>query len=273
MMGVDAATALPGLALTEVMGVLLQGLFAMLRVGAFVIAAPIFAARFVPLPVRIIIAVVLTIPVITTVPMPDPDRLASLAVVPMIAVELALGLTAGLVLQILFSAATMAGDWIAATAGLSFAAQMDPNTGGQSPVVAQLLFLLLLGLFLAEDGHLAAIRLVVDSYAVIPPGGTIAQGVLTGAGLSAAGILFEVAAALMMPVVSILLIVNIVIGVITRSAPQMNLFSFGFPLILLVAVGLLFLSMPSLGHAMSALFPRALDLLAGFLIHGGPTDG
>ncbi|PWK60404.1 flagellar biosynthetic protein FliR [Roseicyclus mahoneyensis] len=268
-----AATALPGLALAEVTGALLQGLFAMLRIGAFVIAAPLFAARFVPLPVRIIIAVVLTIPVVTTVEMPAPEVLASLSVVPMIAVELALGLAAGLVLQILFSAATMAGDWIAATAGLSFAAQMDPNTGGQSPVVAQLLFLLLLGLFLAEDGHLAAIRLVIQSYAVIPPGGTIAPGALTGAGMSAAGLLFETAAALMLPVVSILLIVNIIIGVITRSAPQMNLFSFGFPLMLTTAIGLLFLTVPSLGHAMASLFPRALDLMASFLIGGGVSDG
>ncbi len=266
-------TALPALALSEVTGFLLQGLFAMLRVGAFVISAPLFAARFVPLPVRIIIAVVLTIPVISTVPMPDPETLASLQAVPMIAVELALGLTAGLVLQILFAAATMAGDWIAATAGLSFAAQMDPNTGGQSPVIAQLLFLLILGLFLAEDGHLAAIRLIVESYAVIPPGGSIAPGALTGAGLTAAGMLFETAAALMLPVVSILLLVNVVIGVITRSAPQMNLFSFGFPLMLTTAIGLLFLTAPSLGHAMSDLFPRALDLLASFLIAGGASDG
>lgn len=270
-MGPDAA--LPALALSEVTGVLLQGLFAMLRVGAFVISAPLFAARFIPLPVRIIIAVVLTIPVISTVPMPAPEVLASLSVVPMIAVELALGLAAGLVLQILFASATMAGDWIAATAGLSFAAQMDPSTGGQSPVIAQLLFLLILGLFLAEDGHLAAIRLIVDSYAVIPPGGAIATGALTGAGLTAAGMLFRTAAALMLPVVSILLLVNVVIGVITRSAPQMNLFSFGFPLMLTTAIGLLFLTVPSLGHAMAGLFPRALDLLAGFLTGGGVSDG
>lgn len=266
-------TALPALALSEVTGVLLQGLFAMLRVGAFVVAAPLFAARFIPLPVRIIVAVVLTIPVISTVPMPAPEVLSSLQVVPMIAVELALGLAAGLVLQILFASATMAGDWIAATAGLSFAAQMDPNTGGQSPVVAQLLFLLILGLFLAVDGHLAAISLIVESYGVIPPGGTIAPGALIGAGLTAAGMLFETAAALMLPVVSILLIVNVIIGVITRSAPQMNLFSFGFPLMLMTAVGLLFLTMPSLGHAMAALFPRALELLASFLIGGGISDG
>lgn len=272
-MDLAAATSLPGLALADVMGFLLQGLFAMLRVGAFVISAPVFAARFVPLPVRIIVAVVLTIPVITAVPMPDPKTLASLRVVPMIAVELALGIAAGLVLQILFASATMAGDWIAATAGLSFAAQMDPNTGGQSPIVAQLLFLLLLGLFLAENGHLAAIRLVVESYAYIPPGGAFEPGALTGTGLGAAGVLFEVAAAIMLPVVSILLIVNVVIGVITRSAPQMNLFSFGFPLMLLTAVGLLFLTVPSLGHAMAALFPRALEMLAQILLQGGPSGG
>ena len=257
----EAAPLLPGIDLTFAIGFLLQGLFAMLRIGAFVISAPVFAARFVPLPVRIVIAVALTVPVIAIVPMPEPESLADLSVVAMVLSEIAIGLCAGLVLQILFAAAMVAGDWIAATAGLGFAAQMDPNTGTQTPVVAQLLFLLMLGLFVAEDGHLAAIRLIIESYNVIPPGQPINIMVLVDAGMTAGRNMYEFAAQIMMPVVSILLIVNVVIGVITRSAPTMNIFSFGFPLTLSVTILLLFLSAPSLGTALASKIPDALNLL------------
>jgi flagellar biosynthetic protein FliR len=266
-----SATGLPGLELTELTGLALQFLFAMLRVGAFVVSAPLFAARFVSLPVRIIIAVALTVPLMGNVPLPDPEALASLTSVPVALREIAIGLAAGMVLQILFAAAVMAGDRIANTAGLGLAAQVDPATGSQSPVIGQFFMLFLLSVFVTQDGHLAAIRLILDSYRLVPIGAPIEGTALTGAGLSATGEMFRDAAQIMMPVVSVLLLLNLVIGVITRSAPTLNIFAFGFPLTMSVTLLLLFLSTATLGEALAERVARALQHLMTMM--DGLPDG
>lgn len=266
-----AANGLPGLELTQLTGLSLQFLFAMLRIGAFVLSAPLFAARFISLPVRIVIAVALTLPVMGQVPLPAPERLASLGSVTWALREMAIGLSAGMVLQILFASAIMAGDRIANTAGLGLAAQVDPATGTQSPVIGQFFMLLLLAIFVTEDGHLAAIRLLLESYRLIPPGAAVPLMPMANVGLAAAGTMFRDAAQLMMPVVSVLLILNIVIGVITRSAPQLNIFAFGFPLTMTMTLLLLFLTAGTLGAALSERLAQALHILSMML--NGPGDG
>lgn len=262
---------LPGMGLSAVTGWLVQYLFAMLRIGAFLLASPAFGGRFVPLQVRIIATAVLAIPVMAGgVALPAPADLAGLQAVPMILNELALGLVAGLVLAILFGAASLAGDRIAATAGLGFAAQFDPAAGGQTPVVAQLFGLFLIMVFLSTDGHLAAIRIVLESYVALPPGTGIDLFALVGAGLVAGGRMFALGLMVMLPVVSVLLLLNIAVGVVTRSAPTLNIFAFGFPLTMTVTVVLLYLTTPGTAAALEGVVREALEILAQVL---GGADG
>ena len=270
----DLATSsagLPGLELAALTELGLQFLFAMLRIGAFVLSAPLFAARFVSLPVRIIISVCIAVWIMQHVPMPAATDLASLQSVTWVLRELAIGLAAGLVLQIYFAAAVMAGDRIANTAGLGLAAQVDPATGSQTPVIGQFFMLFLLAIFVAVDGHLAAIRLVLQSYTLLPPGSTGADIAFSKDGLDATGEMFIAAVRLMLPVVSVLLLLNIVIGVITRSSPQLNIFAFGFPLTMTVTLVLLFLTTVTLGDALLDHMAQALQHLAEML--GGRVNG
>ncbi|NVO22082.1 flagellar biosynthetic protein FliR [Donghicola sp. C2-DW-16] len=254
-------SGIPGLELAELISYSVQFVFAMLRVGSFILAAPFFAARYINLQVRIMMAVALTIPVITQVEMPPVDVLVSMKAVPMILSEIALGLAAGLVLSIIFGTAAVAGDRIAATAGLGFAAQIDPASGTSVPVISQLFSLFMLATFVSLDGHLLALRMMIESYNYIPPGGPLLTGPMLEAGKEAARDMFTYSVQLMMPVVSILLLVNVLIGVITRSAPQMNIFSFGFPMTLTMTVVLLFVGAPVLGKANEWVMGSALDLL------------
>lgn len=264
-------SGLPGLELAAVMGLILQFLFAMLRMGAFLMTSPLFGARYIPLPIRIVASVILTIPVFMTVEMPSPAVLSQMSAVPMVLGEILIGGAAGLVLTIIFGAATIAGDRIASTAGLGFATQIDPAAGSQTPVVAQIFSLFMLAIFLGQDGHLESIRIMVESYRMIPPGVFMGANVLMTAGIDAAGLMFLAGFKLMMPVVSVLLLVNTVVGVITRSAPQLNIFSFGFPMTLMATVVLLFFSVPSLGAAMSDVLEDALNMLDAMI--GGAANG
>lgn len=256
---------LPAMEMGSLIGWLTQFLFAMLRIGAFLVASPAFGGRFTPLTVRIVASVMLTLPVMGRVPLPDPDALAGISALRLIVPELVLGLTAGMVLTILFGAASVAGDRIASTAGLSFAAQVDPAMGGQSPVVAQIFAIFLLMTFFALDGHLIAIRILIESYDALPPGSGFDPDVLIAAGIEAGTAMFSLGLGIMLPVVSVLLLLNIVIGIITRSAPALNLFSFGFPLTMTATLVLLYLTAPGAANAMEALMNTALDLIAPVL--------
>lgn len=256
---------IPGLDFASYADFLAGFFLLMLRIGAFLIASPVFGGRFVPLPVRIIAAFCLTLAVSAGVPLPDAAALADLRAVPIIMAEIALGLTAGLVLTILFAAAAMAGDRIANAAGLGFAMQVDPSAGGQSPVLAQVFSLAMMMAFLGVDGHLVALRIVFDSYQHMPPGAALDVQALLTTGIMAGASLFALASALMLPVVAGLLVLNLAVGVISRSAPQLNLFSVGFPLALLVVFGLLWLTAPQMMLGLGTITQAALDLIAALL--------
>ena len=262
-----AFVTLPGMDIARLGDLLAAQIFAMLRVGAFLIAAPVFGGRFVPLPVRIVAAVCLSLVVPQLYPMPDAETLAALSAVPMVLAEIALGVTAGLVLTILFGAASVAGDRVANAAGLGFAMQLDPTASGQTPVVAQIFSLSLMMVFLGMDGHLHALRIVLDSYAAFPPGASLDIAALATAGIMAGATMFALAASLMLPVVAGLLVLNLSVGVLTRSAPQLNLFSVGFPITILMMFVLLWLSAPNLLAGLSVIAGDGLrdlrDLLAG----------
>lgn len=251
----------PGLELGALLDLALLFLFAMLRIGAFIISAPVFGAKFVPLQVRIIMSVMLTMPVMAYAPMPSIEQLTGTGVIGMALGELALGLSAGLLLTIFFSAAVVAGDRIATTAGLGFAAQVDPASGATAPVISQLFSLGLMVLFVAGDGHLTVLRIMLDSYQYIPPGSVFDFSLLAQSGIAAGGAMFSYGAKLMMPVIAVLLLVNMGIGVMTRSAPQLNIFSFGFPLTLSVTMVLLYLGAPVMGMAMEKLLQAAIEAL------------
>lgn len=266
----QGAFPLPGMGLTEIVDLMTVYLFAMLRIGAFLLAAPAFGGRFVPLQVRIMATVILALPVVTgDVALPAPADLAGLKAVPMILRELAIGVVAGLVLTILFSAAALAGDRIAATAGLGFAAQYDAAAGGQTPVVAQIFGLFLTMVFFSVDGHLAVLRIVLESYSAVPPGSEIDLPRLVQAGIMAGGRMFVLGTMMMLPVITVLLLLNLAVGVLTRSAPTLNIFSFGFPVTMTVTLILLYLSTPGMAVAMEDVVREGVAMLEALLLGGG----
>jgi len=269
-MGGGGEFPLPGMGLTEVIDWLALYLFSMLRIGAFLMASPAFGGRFVPGQVRLMAIAILALPVMSSgVDLPAPAELAGLQALPLILKELAIGLVAGMVLTVLFGAAALAGDRIAATAGLGFAAQYDASAGGQTPVVAQLFGLFLLMVFYSVDGHLAVIRIVLESYAAVPPGAEIDLPRLVQAGIIAGGQMFLMGTMMMLPVIAVLLLLNMAVGVLTRSAPTLNIFSFGFPVTMTVTLVLLYLSTPGMAVAMEDVVREGVAMLEALLLGGG----
>lgn len=263
--------ALPGSELQIIFQALLSLGLSSLRVSAFLLSAPLFGARWVPLQVRIVLAFGIAATMSTQVSIDDFEAISPAVITSIIVLEIAIGLTAGLCLTILFSAMLMAGEKIATASGLGFAAQVDPTSGANTPVVSQILYLFMMVIFVSVDGHLLALREILESFVILPIGAPIASETLFASGISAAGSMFLSACIIMLPITMVLLMVNLSIGIVTRSAPTLNLFSFGFPITLMVVFVLLFFSVSAFAESSKSLIESALffidDLILG-LRHG-----
>ncbi len=268
---VNELGALPGLELQELFTFLVLILIASLRVGAFLISAPFFGGRMVPLQIRIVFSFCLGFWILGTLQFPQQSVLVGPKLILIVMQEIFIGLTVGLVLNICFAAVSLAGEKIAATSGLAFASQVDPTGGGQSPVISQIFMLFLIVVFFSVNGHLIVLGLIYKSFTLYPLGQLVNYGDLIAAGLSASDILFRSAAIIVLPIVIVLLFVNIAIGFITKSAPQLNLFSFGFPMTLIGAFLILFYSVDAISFAFKDLIQLIIDLLMSFLLE--KTDG
>ena len=268
---VNELGALPGLELQELFTFIILLLIASLRVGAFLISSPFFGSRMVPIQIRIVFSFCLGFWILGTLQFPDQNTLLGPKLILIVLQELFIGLTVGLVLNICFAAVTLAGEKIAATSGLAFASQVDPTGGGQSPVISQIFFLFLIVVFFSVNGHLIILGLIYKSFEFYPLGQFTSYGELVSAGLSASDILFKSAAIIVLPIVIVLLFVNIAIGFITKSAPQLNLFSFGFPMTLIGAFLILFYSVDAIAFAFKDLIQSIIDLVMSLLVE--PSDG
>ncbi len=264
-------SGLPGISLQSLPNYIILILLSSLRIGAFLIASPFFGSRMVPLPVRIVFSFGMGIWVLSFVTFPPLDYLLGKNLVPIVLQELIIGLACGLILSICFSAVIIAGEKIAATSGLAFAMQVDPSSGTQSPVISQILSLFLLIVLFSSNGHLFIFQLIFESYASLPIGSFTNVNHIIETTLSSSNTMFKMSIIIALPIIAILVFVNIGIGFITKSAPQLNLFSFGFPLTILATFFALYFSVDAIQFVFKDLLRQSIDLVEAVL--GGLSDG
>lgn len=234
-------------------------LFTMVRVGAAFVAAPVFGAVSVPLNVRVLLTGAVGILSMNAVPIDAPGEVFALATFLAVAAEVLVGLALGFILQIAFAAPLVASEVIGVSMGLSFATALNPQTGQSTPALGQFLTILLTLLFLAVDGHLVLVELVVRSYELLPPGQAwLTPGKLQNIALFG-GYAFLAGLLLALPVGFLLLCLNIVVGMLSRSAPALNLFAIGIPASLAMGVLALLVGMPAMGDYMLVIVREALD--------------
>lgn len=236
-------------------------LYPFLRILALMSSAPLFSHDSVPRPLRVGLALAITVLVVAAAPDARFVSPFSAAGGVLILQQIVVGIGIGLAMQLVFAAVTLAGDLIGLQMGLSFASFVDPQNAEQTPVVGGFLSLVLMLLFLAINGHLALIAALVDSFRVMPvsPDG---WGALDAMRLVQAGAsVFTTGLSLALPVIGALLLVNLTLGVLTRTAPQLNLFAVGFPVTLAVGLVMLLLALPFAVPALQEALERGLTLL------------
>ena len=257
----DQIASYPGISLQSVPIYLLLLLLSTLRIGAFLLSSPFFGSRMVPLQVRIVFSFGIGVWVLNNIKLPSWETLISSDLIPIVLQEIFIGLTCGMTLSICFGTVILAGEKIAATSGLAFASQVDPTSGAQSPVISQIFSLFLLVLFFSLNGHLVIFELLFESYKGMPIGTVVDYKYMIQEALTSADFLFRTAVIIVLPIVSILFFMNIGIGFITKSAPQLNLFSFGFPMTILGTFVVLYFSVDALQFVFSELLDNALGII------------
>ncbi len=236
-------------------------LWPFLRIGAMFAAAPIFSARMVPVRVRVLLALVtawILLPVLPPAPAVEPISAQGFVIA---LHQVLIGLSMGFALQLVFAALAVAGESVALSMGLGFASMVDPQNGVQVPVVGSYYVLLATLLFMTFNGHLVLIGVLADSFQAMPVGGGGPQSEGLWQLVQWAGRMFAGALMIALPALSSMLLVNLAFGVITRAAPQLNIFAVGFPITLLLGFGLLLLTVPALAPNFEALLAAGFGLM------------
>ena len=221
-------------------------LFVMTRIGAALVAAPLFGTPSVPPQLRVVAAGAIAVLICAWTPVQAPEALLSLSGLVSVAGEVLVGLSLGFILQLAFAAPVLAAEIIGGSMGMSMATAVDPNSGAQSPALGQYFSVVVTLIFLALGAHLQWFSLVVESYKAFPPGQTWLGPERFAEIAGFATYMFTTAVMIALPVSLVLLIVQVVTGVLSRSAPSLNLFALGLPAGVLAGIAALLISAPVL---------------------------
>jgi flagellar biosynthetic protein FliR len=239
------------------------------RIAACLTAAPIFGARFVPGRIRIVLALamaVLTAPLLAAPPTVPVFSIGGLIITGQ---QVLIGLALGFVMQLIFDAVGLGGQLLANSMGLSFAFNVDPMRGASTPAVGQFYMLLVTMTFVALDGHLAFLELIVRGFGTLPVDSTGFGADGLWAVVAFSGHLFSGAVAVALPGMTALLVVNLAFGVMSRAAPTLNLFAVGFPITLVFGLIVVLLCLPAVQSSFIDMMGTAFEALTG-LQSGSP---
>ena len=214
------------------------------RILGFFSTAPLLSQNSFPVTTRIGLAIVMTILFMPGIPLMmtvDPLSMDGLLI---LINQFLIGISIGFVMRVIFSAIEMAGELIAVSMGLGFATFYNPQTQAQTIVISQFLSLLALAVFLSTNLHLVMLESFFDSFKTIPIN-QISLAPIAFRDLAYWGSnIFSIGLQLSLPIVTTLLIANIALGILTKAAPQLNLFGIGFPITIGVGFLMLSINMP-----------------------------
>jgi len=233
-------------------------LWPLTRILGMIAAAPIFNHNAIPVQVKLGLGVMLTLIIMPTLPPPAQFDIFTWQGLLILIHQLIIGIAIGFSMRLVFSAVEMSGQLIGMTMGFGFASFYDPNTQGQSTALNQLLVLLTMLIFLSLDGHLVMISILANSFITMPI-------VAHGGGINPlqvaqwGGVVFSAGLMLALPALAALLMTNIALAILTRTAPQLNLFGIGFPITLSMGFIVVALALPQMLPPIEKLLDRGTE--------------
>lgn len=245
-------------------------IFPLSRILGFIATAPLWSTAGVPKRIRLTIGIAIAVALAPGLPPMPEVQPASPAGLWIMAQQMLIGIGMGFAAKIVFTAFLFAGEFIGSQMGLGFATFYDPLNASQTPVIAEFMNLVALLLFLSLNGHLLYLATLAQSFSAIP-----ISNVPVGAGswLNIAELgskIFSAGLLLSLPIMAALMITNVALAVLTRAAPQLNLFALGFPLTLIGGFLILAISLNYLAPPFQGIFQVGLEAMLGVMVPGKP---
>jgi len=249
----------------ELIAYLASFVWPFVRVSSMFISMPVFSVNTVPARLRVMLSLLITFVILPVTPaMPAIDLFSADGF--MITIQqLALGISTGFILQMVFSIMLFAGQSIAYGMGLGFASMVDPATGIQTPVIAQLFVITSSLLFLAVNGHLLLIEMLAQSFTTLPVGivgldkAQLWQIISWSSQIFAGGVLLAI------PIMATLLFVNLSFGIASKAAPQLQLFGVGFPITILLGMVLIWIGLSTILEGFTGMLQEGFVLISQLL--------
>jgi flagellar biosynthetic protein FliR len=242
-----------------------------LRIGGFVLAAPLASENTIPKLVKIVFTLALALLLAPLAPVPAGLSIFSGVGALTAGRELLIGVAIGMVVQLVFEALTFGGQAIAMTMGLGFATLVDPQRGATVPVLGQFLMMFGMLVYLSINGHLLLLGALANSFQTLPIGAAnIDRNFLVSVATWGARI-FETGLAVALPAVIALVIVNMALGVVMRAAPQLNLFGIGFTITMACGLYVLLVGLEGLFGGITSQLDGALAAVRELV--GGTAAG
>jgi flagellar biosynthetic protein FliR len=238
------------------------------RVLALLAAAPPFNNASLPVRVRLLLGVAITVAIAPAIggagTLPAVSVTSGMGLL-VLAEQMLIGYAMGFSMRLVFSAIDHAGNTFTVQMGLGFATSYDPSNASQTAVVSEVVGILALLMFLGINGHLMILSILTQSFQALPVGAL--PGSASWLNLANAGtIVFASGLLLALPIVVALLITNTAVGILGRVSPQLNLIVIGFPVTIALGFSALYVCLPYLIDPLMQLFETGLRSMLGNLV-------
>jgi flagellar biosynthetic protein FliR len=247
-------------------------LWPLTRIIGMISVAPLFGNVSVPARVKIALGIMLALiisPTVPALPALDPMSLPGFLI---LAQQLIIGLAIGFAMRITFAGVEMAGEITGMTMGLGFASFFDPQTRARSSAISQFLALLTLMIYLATNLHLVVLSTLAQTFELLP----ISSNFVSAGGMLEVvkwgGRIFSAGVQLSLPIVAALLITNIALVILTRAAPQLNIFGIGFPITIGVGFIMIGIVLPYLMNPIINLMQEGIDAMGRITVAMTPLN-
>lgn len=246
---------------SNIIGFISDYMLAFMRMSGMFIAMVGLSARTIPTPIRNLLAILLTAMIVPMIPPVPLDNMLSLAAFIEIAQQIIIGVALGFISMMVVNTFVLAGQIVAMQTGLGFASIVDPINGINVPAVGQFYLILATLLFWTLDGHLFMIEMLVVSFDAFPIGGEWWTDEQFRQIAHWAGWMFVSAVTIALAPIVSLLIVNLAFGVMTKAAPQLNIFSIGFAVAQITGLIIIWITLSNQTYHFEQQWQRAQDLM------------
>lgn len=236
-------------------------MYPFVRIAGLLMVMPLIGSRLLNQRVRLVLALGVTIAVVPVLPpMVKVDAL-SVASLMIILQQFLIGVVLGFAVELLMQVYVIAGQIIAMQTGLGIATTVDPSQGASVVVISQFFLFLVSLVFISLNGHLVLIEIVVDSFRTIPVGFEGVDAQSFSAIVKWGSWMFSAALVLSLPAIVSLLIVNLAFGVMTRAAPQLNIFALGFPVTMMMGLFIIWLNASELAQSFQGYMSETFEFV------------